>query len=523
VTGSIELDRDGRTLLIRFPYNPLVVEEVKRLPRRRWDPAIKAWKVPASDVQEAVDMFLRHGFLLAPEVTGLLAGTVQPKSKAAPRSQDAGPAVVETGPGAAPALTISALNERVRQALHGAFQEPVWVVGEILDFDKNKDRKHAHFTLAEKRADADTIAARISAVLFERERQALLEKLAKVEGFTLRDGIEIRALARVDFYRDQGRCQLVIEDIDASFTLGKLALTREAILAELRRLGLERRNALLPLPVPPLRVAVLASLESDGWNDFTKELQASGFGFQVTAYAVKVQGKELRPTMLAGLAWFARHSPQFDVLCVIRGGGSRTDLAWFDDKDVAFAVARHPLKVLCGIGHERDQSVLDLITHSEKTPTAVGALLVRAVQQAAAVLADGERALGERARARIGAARATLMQQAASGRRAVQIRIAAEWQALRLLPRRLAQAVHHSFARRRATLHHEATRCRLLDPQAVVRRGYSIVRDANDRIVTECRRLAPGARFQVELRDGRVHALAERIETKNQPESKEAD
>ena len=90
----------------------------------------------------------------------------------------------------------------------------------------------------------------------------------------------------------------------------------------------------------------------------------------MTLFPVKVQGVELKPTLLTGLSWFAAREHEYDVLCIVRGGGSRSDLAWFDDRDVALAVARHPLKIVVGIGHQRDQSVLDAIAHSEKTPTA---------------------------------------------------------------------------------------------------------------------------------------------------------
>ena len=335
---------------------------------------------------------MRHGFQMAPDVTSLLAGTkgststedTEDTTSTEPRGPNGKPTVAAKSD----TVSIATLNERVQGALTQAFPDAVWVHGEILDYDKNKDRQHVFFTLAEKLEGADRIAAQASTVLFESTARFLRQKLENApEPVTLRDGIEIRALVRVELYAQKGRYQLIIEDIDPSFTLGKLALTREQILQELRQKNLDQQNSGLPLPIPPLRIGVLTSPDSDGWIDFKKEIESSGIGFQVTCYAVKVQGPLLQASMLAGLRWFEQRHDQFDAVCILRGGGSRTDLAWFDNREVALAVATHPNKILCGIGHQRDQSVLDMITHSEKTPTAVAGFLVQQVLAAQEQLA----------------------------------------------------------------------------------------------------------------------------------------
>ncbi len=529
MTGSIELDPDRKHLCIRFPYNPHLVAEVKELPGRRWDAAGKTWRVPAEHVDVVLTQLMKHGFAVAPEVSGLLASG--PAKAAAPKPRSTAPAAAPGGD----ALTISALNQRIRDAVGKAFPEPIWVVGEVLDFDKQKNRQHFFFALVEKRAGEDKVAAQAAVALFATTASRLLEKLATApEPLTLRDGIEIRARVRVDFYAPSGRLQLVIEDIDPAFTLGKLALTREAILRELRELGIAEQNRAKPLPVPPLRVGVLASLDSDGWNDFLKELETSGIGFAVTAYAVKVQGEELRPTVLSGLAWFAREAAAHDVLCIIRGGGSRTDLAWFDDREVALAVARHPLKILCGIGHQRDQSVLDLIAHSEKTPTAVAGYLVRAVQDEVLALDARGRRLCAEAKDAVHAAERRLTLAAQELRRRTETRLGLEqrtfvearrrltWGTQALLRRRTEQLLHaHDRLRAASALRLEReqqrlanaqTRQRLLDPATILMRGYTLVRDQQGRIVTRARSLAPGARIAVRFRDGVVHARAEQIE-----------
>jgi exodeoxyribonuclease VII large subunit len=569
MSGTIELDRDGRSLLIRFPYSEYLVQEVRNLPGRRWDKAQKVWRVPAEQAEAAVDAFMKHGFSIAPDVFAVLAGTqdLPPAEKkpsaaappvAAARAATTGePGTTAEGSAAESPrpLTVGQLNERVRAALNAAFSDRVSVVGEVFNYDKNKDRQHLFFSLVEKDPAGRKVAANVDVALFERTAKRLLPELER-KGLTLRDGIEILVEAKVDLYPATGRYQLIIEDVRPEFTLGQLALSREQILEELRAAKLDERNAALPLPVPALRVGVLTSPDSDGWNDFLRELGSSEIGFQLTLYPVKVQGDGLRPTVLAGLRWFAERAEDFDLLCIVRGGGSRTDLAWFDDKEIAFAAARHPLKILCGIGHERDRSVLDEITLGLKTPTATAAFLIRHWQGSADELADLSRQLREAARDLLGRSREELGTQAQALRRIVhgrmigeRHRLAAAGQRivrgsagllrehgrnlgdaarrarsgagailggqLRLLERagdRLRTGSQRRLDRAAATLTTAEARQRLLDPRHILRRGYALLRDAEGRIVTEARGLRADQDLVVQLRDGRARARITEVE-----------
>ncbi len=421
------------------------------------------------------------------------------------------------------------------------------------------------FSLVDKDAAGEKVAARVDVALFERTAKRLLPELA-AKGLTLRDGLEILIEARIDLYPATGRYQLVLEDIRPEFTLGKLALTREQILADLRTAGLDERNTALPLPLPPLRVGVLTSPDSDGWNDFLREIEASEIGFQLSLYPVRVQGEELRPTVLRGLEWFAEHADDFDVLCIVRGGGSRSDLAWFDDRDVAFAVARHPLKIVCGIGHERDRSVLDEIAHSMKTPTAAAAFLVAQWEACDELLRDRARWLQGAVSEALHAAEKTLGRQGDRLRRLVHARLLAErhhlGEAARRLVRgapahlrerrreldataqriafgtrgllrgarteldhrvlRLASTARSRLERATAQLRTAETRQRLLDPLRVLTRGYAIVRDAdNGGIVTGAGGARTGMLTDIQLRDGRLRARVESVHP--EPPSEDSD
>jgi exodeoxyribonuclease VII large subunit len=530
MTGTIELDPDGKNLQIRFPYRPDLVEDVKSIPGRRWDKAGKMWRVPTGQVDNVVAILMRHGFTMSADVSSLFAGTAGSAPSTTEEANEA-PAKNE----APEALSISGLNESVKKAIQGAFPEPVWVVGELADYDKNKDRQHLFFNLLEKRGEK--IVAQVDVAMFERTAKMVRARLDNLpEPMTLADGIEIRVRVRVDLYPRNGRFQLIIEDIDPSFTLGKLALDREEILRELREKGLDHKNRDLPVPVPALRVGVLTSLDSDGWNDFYEEVKTSGIGFHVTSYNVRVQGDRLKPSMLQGLKYFKKRAKDFDVLCIIRGGGSRTDLAWFDDRDVAIAVANHPLKIVCGIGHQRDQSVLDVITYSENTPTAVADFLIDQYHHAREVLADLSRCfvdlvrrvlrveerrlteLGHKLRHRVQGAmifeRERLKNAAGQLGRATTRRVRGEQDNLVRRGERVRSASAHRVERARAVLETQSARLRLLDPQKVLERGYTITRDAKGTILTDVTGLTAGAVIEVQFRNGRARTTIESA-TKN--------
>ncbi len=537
MTGSVELDPDGTNLLIRFPYREDLVALVKDLPGRRWDPKGKTWRVPAIHVEKVFSLLSRHLFEFAPEISSLLAGTLRAEPPPPPpkdgreRGQRPLPLAKSDGDPAAPptapleALSISALNRRVRDGMRQLFPDSFWVVGEIVDFDKTAGRQHRFFQLVEKLRGEARATAAVEVALFAGTAERVLPRLLASEpSLTLRDGIEVRVLVKIDLYVASGRYQIVVEDIDPTFTLGKLALTREQILRDLVQKGLADRNRSLGFPVPTLRIGVLTSPDSDGWNDFLRHLEESRTGLTVTLLPVKVQGVEMKPSLLRGLEWFAQRAAEFDVLCILRGGGSRTDLAWFDDRDVAHAVAKHPLKIVVGIGHQRDQTVLDAIAHSEKTPTAVAELLVRGVEDTREdIAARGER-LRIAASERIRHQRDALERITASLRRAIAFRLVRhrsllaaagreieacarlflQRQRLRLesAASRGRDAVRRSLGRATTTLEQRATRLRLLDPRRVLGRGYALVRSTDGRVLPSATRVAAGSAVRIQFRDG---------------------
>ena len=196
---------------------------------------------------------------------------------------------------------------------------------------------------------------------------------AKVENypqpFTLKEQLKVSFLIKADLYIPYGKLQAQILDIDPVYTLGELALTKSAILKRLALEGLLEKNKSLTLADVPIRVGLITGEGTAAYKDFTTKLAESPFNFKVkTAYA-KMQGTDTEPTILAALEELAKDS-ELDVVCIIRGGGSKTDLNFFDSEALCRAVANYPLPVFTGIGHEIDRSLLDEVAYQSCiTPT----------------------------------------------------------------------------------------------------------------------------------------------------------
>lgn len=354
-------------------------------------------------------------------------------------------------------FTVAQVTNRLTRAVAASFPAEVWVKGEVEGLRPPNANGHVYLSLCDKARGRDT--ATISAVLLRQSRLRIDRALAEHPGFRLTDGIEVRVRGRVQY--GYGRIQLVISEIDPAHTLGRLAAERDRVLASLGAEGLLGRNGRLGMPLAPLRVALVTSDGSAACHDALHELEGSGLGFSVALADARVQGPGAEVSILAALTRAEAWGP--DVVLVVRGGGSRTDLATFDAERIARRIAAAPVPVLTGIGHEIDASVADAAAHTAyKTPTACAAAVVGQVRaaagrseaawsgiarQAATTAGEADRSLERRA--------ATLAGRAARGVRDAEVR----------LDSRAALASH------RATLGLAAAGARLREGERRLERG----------------------------------------------------
>ncbi len=282
--------------------------------------------------------------------------------------------------------TVSEVCAAVAGALDEAFPEEIWLRGEIHGA-RRSPAGHLYFDLTDPSGDGPAPRGRgpgagpkMSVVAFKGRLRGIEAVLAKAGGLKLEDGLEVRIRGEISYYAPQGRVQIVMTAIDPRFTLGLLAADRERVLRTLAGEGLLELNAHRPLAPVPLRVGLVTSDGSAACADFLDELRRSGYGFRVRLADARVQGEGSVTSLVAALDHLSGFS--LDVVAVIRGGGARTDLLSFDHESVARAVARFPVPVLAGIGHEIDRSIVDEVAHSSfKTPTATAAFLVDRVRE----------------------------------------------------------------------------------------------------------------------------------------------
>ena len=402
--------------------------------------------------------------------------------------------------GGEPTYTVGELTSEINGALRRRFTEGVWVRGEIHGWNEGRNG-HVYFNLVE---DGDDGKATI-AVAFFRNAQVRLTPMLRRHRLRLGDGMKVRIHGFLDLYGPTGRLSLKMGGIDPRYTLGEMALARDQVVRRLVAEGIYDANRGVRMPVVPLRVGVVSSVGSAAWHDFTDELRRSGFGFRLRVVDVHVQG-EWAVGMVASAVRTLAAADDLDVVVVIRGGGSRTDLAAFDAEPVARAIATSRRPVLTGLGHEIDRSIADEVAHlALKTPTACAGELIARVADYSARVEDLWGSVAATAAQRLARAaerldsvqhRVDLRTRGAtdlaterlarlSSRIPVAARQALAWQQARVerSAGRIGPEARRHLGTRGLVLDGLDGRLRALDPVATMARGWTITRTADGRLV----------------------------------------
>lgn len=287
---------------------------------------------------------------------------------------------------ARPVLTVRELNERIADAVQLAFPRTVWVRGEVQRLPHDSaTRQHVYFELHETgRSGAAEYAVAVAIMGWDRQKFGLGRYLdGSDRDLRLANQLEVCLECKVDFYPKFGKLTLKVVGVDPTFSLGRLEARRRQTLAFLAESGLLGANAAVPLPALPLRVGLVTAPGSAAERDFLTGLDASCWAFRVVTRGARMQGEQLEAEVIAAL----RHlqAEGVDVIVITRGGGSRADLSWFDQRDLAVAIASCGVPVITAIGHEIDRSIADEVAHHAcKTPTAAAAFLVERMDAASA-------------------------------------------------------------------------------------------------------------------------------------------
>ena len=408
-------------------------------------------------------------------------------------------------------LTVGQLGKLLKEGLSALFPGDLWIEGQVSSFHDARSG-HAYFDLVEPSDEPGrAVAAKLSVALFKQARGRVDRTLSEAGGLALSNDMQVRIRARIDFYPPSGRLQLIMQGIDPGFTLGRLAVERERLLHALADEGLLRANRANPIPVPPLRVGLVTSVGSAAHADFNEELSCSGFPFTILERDARVQGEGSAIDLAEALHMVATHRP--DVIALIRGGGSATDLAAFDAEVLARTIATLDVAVVTGIGHEVDRAVADEVAHTAfKTPTACAAAIVGQVAAFADAVADLQESIAQRAGA--STARAAdllddLAQQTARSATAVLDRRADRLDDLVGRLRRSPMATLDRQAERLAGI---TDNLRALDPARILARGWSITRLADGTLVRSVTDTAVGDTLVTHVAGGTVTSTVDGTE-----------
>jgi exodeoxyribonuclease VII large subunit len=280
-------------------------------------------------------------------------------------------------------VSLTELQLIIRDSLYMSLPDFYWVTAEISELKEN-NAGHCYLELIEKNPDEKNVRARVRAIIWSNRFRFLKAFFEDSTKETLREGLKILVKIKIEYHELYG-LSLIISDIDPAFTIGDMAMKRQLIIKRLEEEGVFTMNKDLLFPAVPQRIAVISSKNAAGYTDFVNHLKDNSYGyiFYTVLIESSLQGTETEQGVLKALDKIAEQSHLFDVVVIIRGGGSQSDLSWFDSYSIAYHVTQFPLPVLTGIGHEKDVSVTDMVANqSLKTPTAVADFLIDSVAEA---------------------------------------------------------------------------------------------------------------------------------------------
>ncbi len=452
-------------------------------------------------------------------------------------------------------LTLSQLNKQIKESLLESFPVSVWVTAEILELNLNRSG-HCYMELIEKSDSSDHITARIRGTIWAFQYRMLRPYFESVTGITLKPGLNILFKCTVEFHEQYG-ISLNITDIDPNFTMGDLARRKQEVIMRLRSDGVFEMNRETDLPQIPQRIAIISSPSAAGYGDFMNTLKKNSYGyvFYTRLFPAIMQGIAAEESVISALEQVYDMIDHFDCAVLIRGGGSQADLDCFNSYDIASHIAQFPIPVLTGIGHERDETVADMVAHTRlKTPTAVAEFLIDQLLEFDSYLNQLEDHFGILIRQLIQDRQVelrelsytfthlvkNLLQKEKSGldhidqlsRRAASALISQSEKSLNRYSDRLMLAarnsitvkkldieryrriltvsVNHSLALAKQQLQALDRQAVLVSPENTLKRGFTITR-AGGRIITNISALSKGDEITTLFRDGELTSRAEKI------------
>ncbi len=381
------------------------------------------------------------------------------------------------------ALTLYELNALVRETLESSMPNAYWVQAELAEVRERNG--HCYMELVQM-SPAKQLVAKASARCWRNTWQLLRPHFERLTGQQLHAGMSVMLQVYPQFHEAYG-FSWIVSDINPEFTIGDMARKRQEIIRQLKEEGVFDLQKELTLPMFTQRIAVISSETAAGYGDFCNQLTDNAYGFQfhTELFPAVMQGEQVESSVIAALDHINERIADFDVVVIIRGGGATTDLSGFDTLLLAENVANFPLPIITGIGHDRDESVLDMISHTRvKTPTAAAAFLIDHLAQVYERIENSQSVLVNYVKRRM------------------------EMERMRMEKLSSLLSPHSSLllTNRRHRLQLLEEKVKNLDPTLLLKRGYSITMH-NGKTVRDASQLKAGDEIETRLENGTVRSV----------------
>lgn len=425
-------------------------------------------------------------------------------------------------------LSLFELNNLVREVITTDLSMEYWVEAELSEV--REVRGHCYMELVQKDMFSNTPVAKASAKCWKSKWMYVRPKFEQITGQYLHTGMKVMLKVYADFHEAYG-FSWIVTDINPEYTLGDMAKKRMQIIEQLKQEGVFDLQKELEIPMFAQRVAVISSLNAAGFGDFTRQLtdNSYGFKFQVELFPAIMQGEGIEGSVIAALDAINERLDEFDVVVIIRGGGATSDMSGFDTLALAENVANFPLPIITGIGHDRDESVLDMISHTKvKTPTAAAALLVEHLEVVWQMLMEAENELVTVAQHRIENEKQRLSHIAEkipvlfslvkthyenvldkllmTISSMINEKVSSEKHNVLLMEEKIKPLVDVRLQREKHHLMMLEQRVKALDPEILLKRGYSITL-CKGKVVVDASMLKSGDEVETKVRKGTFKSI----------------
>ena len=404
-------------------------------------------------------------------------------------------------------FSLQQLNLLVRDAINSYLSGVYWLETEIAQINEN--RGHCYLEFIQKEQGYNTPVARAQAKCWRNTWGSIKPYFEHTTGQTLKAGMKVLVLVHPDFHEAFG-FSWIVDDIDPRFTLGDMARRRQEIIKILKEEGVFDLNRELPLPLFTQRIAVISSSTAAGYGDFSRQLSENtyGFRFTTTLFEATMQGEGVENSIIAALNAINDDIELYDCVVIIRGGGATSDMSGFDSLALAENVANFPIPIITGIGHDRDECILDMVSHTRvKTPTAAAAFLIERLATVSDRIDSAAERIASYVQQRMTAEKNRLTR--ASERIPILFSLVKTKQDSKL--ERLNQAMLHSIRlkldKQGMALDMLSQRASSLDPALLLKRGYSITTLADGHALRSPSQVKPGDVITTRLASGSVTSI----------------